>query len=155
MKKLTLFICFILICFGTKVFAQAEDHCYIRTVDKVYFGKDIKLGLLHTRVVLPDETFAEFRNRDIIAYRNHEKLYMLMPVICNKSDTLCMAMMEYVTKKSGCMVFRYCCSDLPNELDKLVDAKKNYFFIYKEGKFYRRISEDETEALAAFGIKVI
>lgn len=62
-----------------------------------------------------------------------------------------MTMMEYLAAKSGCIVFRYCCS--LKEDDRLFDVKTNHFFVYKEGKYYRRIDEDQTEALAAFSIK--
>jgi len=152
MKKSIVLIALLLACFGMQAQPQKADFCYIKAGDKVYFGKDIVTGLIHTRVVLPDGLFAEFDNREITAYKHHDKLYMLMPVICDKSDTLCLAMMEYITSKSGYMVFRYCCS---TEEDRLTEAKRNYFFVYKEGKFNCRISEDQTDALLSFGIKVI
>lgn len=133
--------------------AGNDDLCYVKAGDKVYFGKDLKIGLIKTRIVLPDETFAEVYNRDITAYRHHDKTYLLMPVICNQSDTLCFELMEFVTSKAGYNIFRYCCS---KEFDKLVDAKKNYFFVYdKEGKFCRRIDEEQTDILLSFNIKVI
>ncbi len=142
-----------LMCFGIKAIAGNPDNCYIKTSENTYVGKDIKMGLTHTKIFFADGTFKEFKNRDIIAYRYHDKLYMMMPVVCNNTDTLCMAMMEYVTAKSGCTVFRYCCS---TEEDRLTPSvKKSHFFVYKQGKFYRRIDEDQTEALLAFGIKVI
>jgi len=102
--------------------------------------------------MLPDGLIREIKTRDIIAYKHHDKLYMKMPVVCNNSDTLCMAMMEYVATKSGCTVFKYCCSGAE---DRLTSAKKSYFFAFKDGKFYRRIDEDQTEILLAYGIKVI
>ena len=155
MKNSILIIALILICFGIKAIASEPDLCYVKTADKVYFGTDIKMGLLHTRIVLPDGTFAEVDNRDITAYKDHNKLCLLMPVICNNSDTLCFELMEYVTTKNGYLVYKYCCSR-DTEDDRLTTcAKKNYFFVFKDGKFYRRIDEEQTEALAAFGIKVI
>jgi len=154
MKKSIAIVVFMLISFGIKVMAGNDNDCYVKAGDKAYFGTDVKTGIIHTRIILPDGTFAEFDNRDITAYKHHDKLYMLMPVICNNSDTLCMELMEYITTtKSGYTVFRFCCS--PKEEDRLTDAKRNHFFIFKEGKFYRRIDEEQTEALAAFGIKVI
>jgi len=53
-------------------------------------------------------------------------------------------MMEYITTKPGFNVFRYCCP-----------KNTNAFFFYKNGKFYRRIEEYQTEALAALGIKIL
>jgi len=152
MKKSIVIIALVFACFGINAIAANEYDCYLQAGGKVYYGQDLKIGLVHTRIVLPDGTFAEVDNRDITAYRHHDKFFMLMPVICNGSDTLCFAMMEFIKAKSGCTIFRYCCS---GEEDRLTEAKKNYFFLYKEGKFYRRIEEDQTEALLAFGIKVI
>lgn len=154
MKKSIIILALMLACFGIRALAGSENDCYVQALGKVYNGQDIKIGLIYTRIIFADGTFAEFRNRDVTAYRHHDKLYMMMPVICNNSDTLCLAMMEYITSKPGYTVFQYCCAVNPVE-DRLTSAKKNYFFVFKEGKYYRRIDEDQTEALKAFGIKVI
>ena len=153
MKKSIVITALMLICFGIKAIAAGPEECYVKTADKTYFGQDLKIGLVHTRIVQPDGTFAEVNNRDVIAYKHHNQLFMLMPVICDKSDTLCMAMMEFVATKKGCAIFRYCCKSKDD--DRLSDAKTNHFFLYKDGKFYKRIDEDQTEALAAYGIKLL
>jgi len=155
MKKLNLIIALILICFGIKAIAGNDEDCYVKTADKTYVGKDLKIGLSKTKIFLADGTFTEFKNHDIVAYRHHDKLYMMMPVVCNSTDTLCMAMMEYVTSKPGYTVFLYCCYDNGDQAYLPSGVYRNYFFVYKDGKYYRRINEDQTEALAAFGIKVI
>jgi hypothetical protein len=153
MKRSIVFIILILLCIGMKVIAATENDCYIQVGDKIYFGKDIKMGLVHTEVVLPDGTVAEVHNRDITAYRHHNKIYMMLPVICDRNDTLCMAMMEYITTRTGYSVFRYCC---PYTDASYITCKKDVYFVYKQGKFYRRINPENAEAeLPAFGIKVI
>jgi hypothetical protein len=152
MKKSISIIALMLICFSIKVIAGSDDTCFIKSGDKTYFGKDLRIGLHHIKLILSDGAIKEFNNRDIIAYRHHDKFYMKLPVICDNKDTLCMEMMEYITSKSGCVIFMYCC---PKDEDRLSMAKKSYFFVYKDGKFYCRIDEDQTEALSAYGIKVI
>jgi len=152
MKKSILIIALMLICFGIKAIAGNPDDCYVKTSDNTYAGKDLKMGLTHTKIIFADGTFKKLRNRDIIGYRYHDKLFMMLPVVCNNKDTLCMAMMEYITSKNGCVVYKYCCS---KDGDRLAEVKRNYFFVYKDGKYYCRIDEDQTEALLAFGIKVI
>jgi hypothetical protein len=150
-RHCTVFI-LVLLCIGMKVIAETENDCYVKVGDKIYFGKDIKMGLLHTEIVLPDGTVTEVRNRDITAYKHHNRIYRLMPVICEKNDTICLAMMEYITSRTGYSVFRYCC---PISGDQ-ASNKKDFYFVYKQGKFYRRISPEDAEAqLPAFGIKVI
>lgn len=152
MKKLIVFVAMILISFGIKAIAGNDNDCYLKTGDTFYVGTDLKMGPIHTKIIFADGSFVKVNNRDITAYRHHNKAFMKMPVICDNTDTVCMAMMQYIKYTSGYSVFRYCCS---MEEDRLSFAKKNYFFVYKDGKFYRRIDEDQTEALKAFGIKVI
>jgi len=153
MKRSIVVIILILLCIGMKVIAETENDCYVKVGDKVYFGKDIKVGLVHTEIVLPDGTVTEVRNRDVTAYRHHNKMYMILPVICDRNDTICLAMMEYITTRKGYNVFRYCC---PYTDEIYVTCKKNFYFVYKQGKFYRRINPEDAEAqLPAFGIKVI
>ena len=160
MKRLSYLVVFLVFtammtCFGVKALAGDPYDCYLRTGDRVYFGKDIREGDIHTRITLDDGTFAEFDNHDVAAFKHHGKLYMRLPVICNKQDTLCFAMMEYITSKAGCTVFRYCCPISTDESFKLACVNRNFFFVYKEGKFNCRLSDDQTEALKTYGINVI
>jgi hypothetical protein len=155
MKKSIVIIALILNCFGIKAIAAGPDDCYLKTADKFYSGKDIKMGFNHTKIIYSDGTFTEVPNRDITAYRHHGKVYMLMPVICDKNDTLCLAMMEYISSKKGFSVYRYRCCDKDFYLYDPGNIYRNIFFVYKDGKFYQRIEEEQTEALKSFSIKVI
>ena len=132
--------------------AGNDDDCYVKTSDHVYFGKDVKIGLLHTEIVFSDGSSLKINKHDVIAIKHHKQLFMLMPVFCERNDTVCMAMMELISAKTGYRVFMYCC---PKNDDKLTDASQKVFFVYKDGKFYRRFCEDQTEALKAVGVKVI
>jgi len=146
MKSIILLSVLILICFCIKVnvIAGNEPDCYIKAGDKLYFGTEIKMGLVHTRISLPDGTVAKVKNHDITAYRDHNSVYMLMPVICEDNDTLCMAMMKYITSRSGLSIFQYCC---PQDDD--------VFFEYKDGRFYRKMDADFAKAeLAYLGVHV-
>ena len=144
MKKTILLIAFMLICFGIKALAGNDETCFVKAGDKMYFGKDIKTGITHTKLISFDGSVAEFDNHEVTAYKHHNRLYMLMPVICDNNDVLCLAMMEYLNTKSGYSVFRYCCP-------KNTEA----YFVYKDGKYYRRITEDQVEGLEDYGIKVL
>jgi len=144
MKRSILIIALILICFGLKAMVGNDETCFVKAGDKLYFGRDLKIGIAHTKLICFDGTVAKFENHDVTAYQHHHRLYRLMPVICDDNDTLCMAMMEYLSTKSGFSVFRYCC------------PKNNQaYFVYKDGEFYCRINEDQIENLSDFGIKVI
>jgi hypothetical protein len=129
MKKTIFIIALMQICFGMKVIAANEGDCIVKVGDKAYIGKDIKMGALHTKLYAMDGTVTKFDNRDITAYRHHDKMYMLLPVICEYNDTTCMAMMQYIRTKADYSIFKYCC---PQNGD--------LFFVYKDDKFYRRIN---------------
>ena len=157
MKRSIVITALILICFGIKAVAGNPDDCYLKTADKFYSGKDIKVGFNHTKIIYSDGTYSEVPNRDITAYRHHNKVYMMMPVICDKNDTLCLAMMEYITARKGYSVFRYCCTNSDDAFSRYV-CKRDVFFIYKDGKFYRRIDGDKDQAqadLLSLGVKLI
>jgi hypothetical protein len=51
MKKSFLIIALMLICFGIKAIAGYEDDCYVKAGDKFYVGTDLKMGLMHTKVI--------------------------------------------------------------------------------------------------------
>ena len=144
MKKTILFIAFMLICFGIRTMAGNEEDCYVKVGDKVYVGQDIKIGPIHTKIISTDGSVSKIDNNEITAYRHHDKVYMLLPVICEYNDTLCMAMMQYIRTKGEFNVFKYCC---PQNGD--------LFFVYKDAKFYRRInSTNAQEELAFYDVKV-
>jgi len=144
MKKSIFLIALMLLCFSMKIFAGKDDPCFVKVGDKVYAGKDLKIGTIYTKLYLDDGTMTKFRNNEITAYRHHDKMFMLLPVICEHNDTLCMAMMQYINTKAGFSVYKYCCPD-----------NGDLFFVYKDNKFYRRInSAIAKEELANYDIVV-
>lgn len=144
MKKSFLMIAVLLVCFGMKTLAGNDENCFVKVGDKVYVGKDIKMGPVYTKLYLADGTTTKFRNKEINAYRHDNKMYMLLPVICEYNDTLCMAMMQYIKTNGEFNVFKYCC---PQNGD--------LFFVYKDTKFYRRVNSSAAkEELAKYDIAV-
>jgi hypothetical protein len=149
MKKSILSIAILLICFGIRVFAGTNDACYVKAGDKVYFGKDIKIGIKHTKIIADDGTVQKVDNRDIKAYMRDGKLFEMLPVVCDKNDTICHALMEYITSRSGLKLYRYCCYS---------GCESKYcYFVFKDGKFFLRVNDPyiAQAVLPFFGIKVI
>lgn len=133
-----------LICFSMKVFAGGDEACFVKVGDKVYVGKDLKMGMVNTKLYLEDGSITKFRTKEINAYRHHDKMYLLLPVICEKNDTLCMAMMQYIHSKGEYSVFKYCCPD-----------NGDIFFVYKDKKFYRSLNSTAArEELGNYDIAV-
>ncbi len=145
MKNSLLIIALLLLSFGANAIVGGESTSYIKTGDKVYFGQDLKKGLLNTRITSSDGTVTKISNRDIVAYMHDSRLFEYLPVICESNDILCYGMMEYITTKSGLRLYRY---DFFNGMDT-----KPYYFIFRDGKFYLRIdSKNAKTVLPFFGI---
>jgi hypothetical protein len=149
MKRSILITALILICFGIKAIAAGPDVCYVKTADKVYFGQDVKKGVIHTKIISADGTVAKVETRDIKSYMHDGKRYDLKALICPNGDTLCYNFLEYVTTRSGLTLYRFeCCENMRDHV--LV------YFVYKDEKLYVRVNQYNAESvLPFFGIKNI
>lgn len=148
MKRSILVVVLILAGFGLKANTGGESTSYVRTDNKVYFGQDVKMGLFNTKVVSLDGTVTKIPYRDVRAYMNNSRLFEYLPVVCETNDTLCYAMMEFITTRSGLNLYRYTC----------YDNKENIYsyYVFKEGKFHLRIDQKNAETtLPFFGINVV
>jgi len=137
----------LLIFIGIKVIAGPEDICYVKTADKVYFGQDVKMGLVYTTIIANDGTVAKVKTKEVKAVLHENKLFELLPVICEKYDTLCYAMLEFVKMRSDLKLYKYCCAAGGDE--------RYGYFVFKDNKFYLRV--DQYNALAIlpfFGVEV-
>ncbi|MEI6748953.1 MAG: hypothetical protein ACOYMF_00350 [Bacteroidales bacterium] len=158
MKKSIFIIMFIMVAIGIKSMA-AEKVCYVSANGNTYFGKELKQGLFKTKIVSADGKVFKVKNHDINSYSDGKHQFEKLPVICENNDTLCMAMMEYITSRNGLKLYRYTCLSEGNDLltSTFRKAHKNYgYFVFKDGKFYLRINEKNAAAtFPFFGIEVI
>jgi len=148
MKNAIVILALSLFCFGLSAAVIVEPATYVKTGDQVYFGQDLKMGLFNYKVIDADGVVTKIRNRDVVAYTHNSRHYESLPVICKTSDTLCFAMMEYVTQKSGLNLYRYA---------NYEDGEARFeFFVFKNGEFYLRIDQENVKTtLPFFGIKVV
>jgi len=146
MKKSIFIIALILMGFGIKAVAGNPDVCYVKTADKVYFGQDLKMGLLTTKIVSADGTITKVKTNEVKSYMHDNRLFELMPLICEEGDTMCYDFMEYLTSRSGLKLYRYrCCMNC--------DVRYGYF-VFKDDKLHLRVNLMNAEAvLPFFGIK--
>ena len=148
MKKSFAIIAFVLLCFGINAMAGGESISYVKANGKVYFGTDLKTGLLFTKIISGEGTAIKIPNRDVDAYMHDSRLYERLPVVCENNEVLCEGMMEYITTRSDLKLYRY----LHCELNGI----RYGYFVFKDGKLYLRIDEANAEStLPFFGIKVI
>jgi hypothetical protein len=123
----------VLMCFGIKAIAANPDVCYVKTSDKVYFGQDVKVRPLHTKVISADGTIETIHTNDVKAYMHDSKLYELKPLVCEKGDTICYAFMEFIDSRSGLNLYRYKCC---------IDCNVQYaYFVFTGDKLYLRVNQ--------------
>jgi hypothetical protein len=148
MKKSILFIALLLICFGLKSIAANPDVCYVKTSDKVYFGQDVKIGMIHTKIISDDGTVRKIKNNDVLAYMHENKLYELLPVICEKGDTICKALMEQLSSRGDFKLYKYKCQESGYE--------QCAYFVFKDGNLYLKINQLNADSiLPFFGLKAL
>jgi hypothetical protein len=158
MKKSILITALIMLAYGTMAYA-GEKVCYLTANGNTYFGMNLKQGLFKTKIVSTDGKMFKVKNREIDAFSDGNHLYEKLPVICENNDTVCMAMMEYLTSREGLKLYRYTCfyEDNDASTSTFKKASEHYgYFVFKDGKFYLRIDEkNASEAFPFFGIDVI
>jgi hypothetical protein len=126
---------------------KADDVCFVKTLDKVYFGQDVKMGLLYTKIISIDGTISKIRTSEIKSYMHDNRMFELLPVLCEKYDTTCYAMLEYVTSRSGLKLYKYCCATNRNS--------RFGYFVFKNNRFYLRVDQDNAiNILPFFGIEL-
>jgi hypothetical protein len=128
--------------------AGGETTSYVKTGNNVYFGQDVKMGLFNSKIIASDGTVTKIPKRDVVAYMHDSRLFEYLPVVCETNDTVCFAMMEYLTSRSGLNLYRYCC---------YADKNPKYeYYLFKEGKFHLRIDQKNAKTtLPFFGLKVV
>jgi hypothetical protein len=158
MKKSILIAAFIIMAVVIKSLA-AEKVVYVTANGNTYFGQELKQGLFKTKIVSSEGQIYKVKNHDIAAYSDGKHLYEKLPVICENNDTMCLAMMEYITQRDGLRLYRYTCykgdNDPATNTYRKTQAHYGYF-VFKDGKFYLRIDEkNAATAFPYFGIDVI
>jgi hypothetical protein len=158
MKKSIMVISLIMMAIVFRAMA-IEKVCYVIADGKTYFGQELKQGLFKTKIVSSDGVVFKVRNNDIEAYSDGKHQFERLPVICENNDTLCTAMMEYLTTRDGLKLYRYTCyaEDVDPATNTYRKAHEQYgYFVFKDGKFYLRIdAKNAASAFPFFGINVI
>ena len=158
MKKSVLIVMIIMMAFGLKLFA-GEDISYVKAGDKTYLGTEVKVGLFNTKIFTLEGTIVKVPNTKVDAYMHNNHLFERLPVVCQNNVVQCLALMEYVTSRSGLRLYRYSSiyADSDPWMNKFEIAKLHYdYYVFKDGAFYLLIDEkNATTSLPFFGVKVI
>jgi uncharacterized protein YxeA len=158
MKKSLVIIIFVMMAIGIKALAT-EKVCYVAANGNIYFGKEIKQGLFKTKIVSADGKMYKVKNHEIDAYSDGKHQFEKLPVIGENNDTVCIAMMEFLTSRGGLKLYRYSCYAEDNDPQSATYRKSHQhygYFVFKDGRFYLRIDEKNAAAtFPFFGIDVI
>lgn len=145
MRNSLFILVLLLLGIGAKAAVGRESVTYLKTANEIYFGQDLKIGLLNSKIISSDGSVIKVPNRDVMSYMHNSRLFELLPVICEPGDTLCFAMMEYITTRSGLRLYRYNCYEN--------SGIKCHYFIFKDGKYYLHIDQrNALTVLPFFGI---
>jgi|APDOM4702015023_1054809.scaffolds.fasta_scaffold84868_1 hypothetical protein len=148
MKKSIAIIVLILLSFGINAMAGGKSTSYVKAGGKVYFGQDLKMGLFNMKIISDDGNTVKIPNRDVEAYMHDSRLFERLPVICENNDTLCFALMEYITSRSGLKLYRYCCYE--------TNEPRYGYYVFNNGRLYLRIDpKNALTALPFFGVDIM
>ena len=157
MKKSVLIVMMIMMAFGLKLFA-GEDVSYVKAGGKTYLGTEVKIGLNNTKITTLSGTIVKISNKKVDAYMHDSRLFERLPVVCKNNAVQCLALMEYVTSRSGMRLYRYTCAvdDCDPLMIKSAKAQVHYvYYVFKDGAFYLRINaKNAATALPFFGVNV-
>ena len=158
MKKTVFIAMVIMMAFGLRLFAD-EAISYVKAEGKVYLAKDVKIGLIKTKIFTLEGQIVKVPNAKVDAYMHNNHLFERLPVVCENNIVECMALMEYVTSRSGLRLYRY--SSTYENYDPLTlrfekASEHQDYYVFQDGKFYLRIDrKNAATALPFFGIEVV
>lgn len=157
MKKSALILMIIMMAFGLKLFA-GNDISYVKAGDKTYLGTEVKYGLFNTKITTLDGKTVKIPNAEVDAVMHNSRLFERLPVVCENNVVACLALMEFVTSRSGLRLYRYTSVYEENDpaMNKFESAKPHYdYYVFKDGEFYLRIDQKSAPtALPFFGVEV-
>jgi len=147
MKKLIFLVLSFMILCGLDAWAGISIG-YVKTGDKIYFGRDIKVGISKTKIIASDGTIVKVPNNKVDAYMQDSHLFELMP-LSNKSDgTAKVDMMEKITIRNGLSLYRY--------ISNKYEQPGIVYYVFRDGKLHLICDETNTlSVLQFFGINVV
>ncbi len=148
MKKILIITALALSGFCANVLAGVKPACYVKTAEEVYFGHKLRIGLLNTKIISEEGKTVKVPNKKVLSYTNGFRLFELLPLADNKTETPELVLMEYITSRSGLKL--YCYENNPDRT-----AVKEYF-VFSDGQLHIRIDQSNAaNVLSFFGINSI
>ena len=148
MKKSLVIAVLFLIGLNANVMAGSNPACYVKTAEEVYFGHKLKIGLLNTKIISEEGKIVKVPNKKVLSYTNGSRLFELLPLADNKTETPKLVLMEYITSRSGLKLYCY-----ENNSDRTTVKE---YFVFSNGQLHIRIVQSNAaNVLSFFGINSI
>lgn len=148
MKKIIVIIASILLFVSMQALADGTNISYVKSGDHVFFGKDLRIGLFNTRIIVGDGSSILIPNKKVDAYLHDSRLFERLPVVCANNKTADNEMMEFVKSRAGLKLYRY----------KLQATEGICYawYVFKDGKHYLSVNKQNcSTVLPFFGLEVI
>ncbi len=139
--------------------ANSSGEGFIVAEGMTYQILDMTTGFSHTRVMTTEGQVLKVPNNSVTAYRMNGHQYELLPLLTCQGDTLCQVFMEFISRRDGCRLYRYCSNCGKYDPLNWEIAPQNHIYRYyllRNGHLKLLKSEAETnDTLAWFNIRVM
>ena len=157
MKTILILLTLALISPGSRAKSSAEG--FIVTEGITYQCLKMTTGFSHTRIMTTEGEFLKIPNNSVKAYRIKDHQYELLPLLNVRGDTLDLVFMEFISRRDGCRLYRYCsnCGKYDPLNWEIAPQNRIYrYYLLCNGHLRLLKSEAETnDTLAWFNINVI
>ncbi len=145
MKKVLVIIAAALLCVNLQTWADGTEVNYIKSGEKVYFGKSIHIGLFNTRMELEDGSSILLPNKKVDAYSKGQRVFERLPILNESNQVQGFKMMELIKTRAGLNLYR---SKISSSDGVCYD-----WYVFKGGKLYLNLTEkNQSNVLPFFGL---
>ena len=150
MKKLVVLLALVSFAF---VIQSSGKLNYVTTGEKTYFSNDVKVGINKVKIESEDGITVKLPLSRVNSYMVDGKLFERLPLICNDGSVRGNDLMELVAFRNGLRLYKYFPGKNSKDLGCCFYDESNLkamFYIYKDGKLYLRVNEENANTVFPF-----
>lgn len=150
MKKLV--VLFALVTFAFVIQSSGKLN-YVTIGDKTYFSNAVKVGINNVRIGTEDGMTVKAPLNKVDSYMVDGKLFERLPLICYDGKVKGTELLELIAFRNGLRLYKYYPGKTGKDLGCCFYDESNLkamFYIYKEGKLYLRVNEDNAQTVFPF-----
>jgi hypothetical protein len=158
MKKINVLLVLLFIVFGSQAKSPVTKN-YVISNGETYFCEKVIPGPANTRIYNAAGEVIKIPCQLIESFKQDDEVFVKLPVISKSNDTIGLAFMQYISSRAGMQLFRYCSRCLQYDPLEGVIAPVNpvfRYYVFKGGKFFDLLDEDNLESyLSFFNVRII